>query len=136
MATYQSNPGNYPPQQQGGYPPQQAPQQGYGQPQMQGNTNTVVVVQQGRVYPTLTPCAATIVLIINIFFPGVGTMIMGCMSGDAACNWICLGFAQLVLAPFIIGWIWAIVTGCLAISNSKPNGDATVVVQGGNTVVV
>ena len=48
------------------------------------------------------------VLIINVLVPGVGTMAAGCV-GENDCGVVCTGMVQLLLSPFFVGWIWAII---------------------------
>ena len=69
-------------------------------------------------YPVLSTPAAILILLLNIFFPGVGTMVIGCISGTEVAGWICMGLLQLLLAFIIIGWIWAIFTGVMILSVS------------------
>ena len=71
-------------------------------------------------YPSLTSDNAIIILIINICFPGLGTMIMGCLSRHP-CFWIFIGFVQMFFAFLICGWIWAIYTGFQCLNYSKKN---------------
>ena len=111
-----------------GYPPQnQGP---YGQ---QTQTNVVVVSMNepnvcGNRIPSVDGAVAIIILIINIFFPGIGTMIIGCVGGNTNClAWFCIGLLQIFLVPiFLIGWIWSIITGCKVMSQS---GRGQVIVQ-------
>ena len=60
-------------------------------------------------------------LILNIFIPGIGTMIAGCL-GDPN-SWsktqIVVGLFQMLLAVYIIGWIWAIYWGYLLVTRSR-----------------
>lgn len=68
--------------------------------------------------PVLNPALAVILLIVNIFLPGVGTMILGCLNGG--CNWthIIVGLLQFITAGIIIGWIWSIWWGILLVQRS------------------
>ncbi len=51
----------------------------------------------------------TTLLIVNIFLPGVGSMISGCIIGqNVGKSYILEGVFQLLTAPCIIGWIWSI----------------------------
>lgn len=70
----------------------------------------------GNPIPAVSECGALIVLILNIFWPGLGTVILGLIGYQAnCCAFFCLGLLQFILAPvLLIGWIWAICTGCSA----------------------
>ncbi len=61
-----------------------------------------------------------IFFLVNIFFPGFGTMFSAfCAAG---CNFdaFLVGLLQLILAPvFLIGWIWSIVWGWKIFEASK-----------------
>jgi len=59
-------------------------------------------------YPVLTKTLAWILLFINIFFPGIGTMIVGCMDIKNPGYFLCWGLFQLLTAFLLIGWILAI----------------------------
>lgn len=55
-------------------------------------------------------------LCLNIFFPGIGTMVAGCMFGkdndagkDRTGELICQGILQLCTAFFFFGWVYAII---------------------------
>jgi hypothetical protein len=93
------------------------------------NTNNVIVVQQPSVtpilitrndsgYPRLDSSLAVLILILNILFPGIGTIVMGCNSTNSG-SWICIGILQIFLSMFLIGWIWAIITGIICLSNAR-----------------
>ena len=55
-----------------------------------------------------------LILLLNIFLPGVGTILAGILygnsskAGDRTGNVICHGIAQLIFAITIFGWVWAI----------------------------
>jgi len=52
--------------------------------------------------------------IVNIIFPGVGTLVAAALSGCNTAD-IIIGILQLVFCWLIIGWIWSIVWGILMI---------------------
>lgn len=145
-SSQQYPPQQYPPQQNNQpnyqpYHPPQHSQQGYPQPYQPPTNNIIVVSQQQQQqqqsqptanptvvvvhqegtdgYPRLQSSLAVIVLIINIFFPGIGTILMGCAGNVNSGGWICVGICQLILTLFIVGWIWGIVTGLMCIKYSK-----------------
>ena len=45
----------------------------------------------GVPYPILTECQALAVLLMNIFFPGFGTQLIGCISKEQCCFWYWIG---------------------------------------------
>jgi hypothetical protein len=69
-------------------------------------------------YPSMSVTNALAILIINVFFPGIGTMFIGCISGKNVGYWICIGLCQVLLSFIIIGWIWAIVTGVMLLTKA------------------
>ena len=66
--------------------------------------------------PSMSCLCAWILFFINLLAPGIGTIIMGLI----ACNFCCMlvGIFQLILAPLLIGWIWAICWSVIAIEKS------------------
>ncbi len=64
-----------------------------------------------NIYPTLIPAIGLCLFIMNIFIPGSGTIVAGCMSPKNRCCLILCGIAQLFLAVIIIGWVWSCVSG-------------------------
>ena len=96
------------------------------------STNNVIVVQQNpnpiliernapsnnADYPVLQVGLALAILILNIFLPGIGTIVMGCVGNNSA-SWICIGICQMFLVFLVIGWIWAIITGIMCVSYSR-----------------
>mmetsp|Transcript_9548 Transcript_9548/g.10559 ORF Transcript_9548/g.10559 Transcript_9548/m.10559 type:complete len:86 (+) Transcript_9548:42-299(+) len=55
-----------------------------------------------------------IILILNIVLPGVGTMVAGCIYKCHRKS-IIIGLLQLLLFPFIIGWVWSVIWGVLIV---------------------
>ena len=60
-----------------------------------------------------------VLLIVNIFFPGIGTIINSLMGDKVHVTTLIVGILQLVLAGFIIGWIWSIWWGVLIYQKSR-----------------
>lgn len=67
--------------------------------------------KQKDLIPVTSKVIAIILLVLNIFFPGVGTLIMACVGGQFMCEHIICGVLQILLAFIIIGWVWSIVWG-------------------------
>ncbi len=57
-------------------------------------------------------------LCLNIFLPGVGTMINSC-AGTFSGSGFCYGLLQLLLFWTIAGWIWSIIYGLEIVRKSK-----------------
>lgn len=88
----------------------------HNQYQMVNNKRHSEVDPNDGSFPKLSYDEALIVLILNIFLPGIGTMLMSSYTSGG--NWIVTGIIQLILAGCFIGWIWALVTGIQAITNA------------------
>jgi len=93
------------------------------------NGNVVVVTTSygveaicGNPIPRVDPCMALVILIMNIFWPGLGTFVLGLVGpGANCCTFLLLGLLQFILIPFLlVGWIWSICTGIavLRVSNT------------------
>ena len=61
-------------------------------------------------FDPIDPTAALVLMIVNIFAPGLGTIIYGCLAKRTGRN-VVLGLLQGFLSLFFIGWIWAIIHG-------------------------
>lgn len=66
--------------------------------------------------PVVEQNIAIVTLIVNLFVPGIGTIIAGVVGNKPM---IGRGIAQLLLSIIIVGWIWAIVTGVQVLQNSS-----------------
>jgi len=141
---YQQPPVVYQQPMQAGYVPQQ---QVYVQ-QPQIATTTVVKTNQNnnssmrQAIPELPMAVAIILLIVNIFLPGIGTIIAGfcvfCCGNIGAsdgskfgtfCINFWVGIAQIFLIPFFfIGWVWSIMWGAafIAIAGAAESKTTTV----------
>jgi hypothetical protein len=69
--------------------------------------------------PVVTKTIGLILLIVNIFLPGVGTMISACVG--SGCKWeqIIVGICQSFTSFLIIGWIWSIWWGIVIVQKSS-----------------
>mmetsp|Transcript_25657 Transcript_25657/g.19408 ORF Transcript_25657/g.19408 Transcript_25657/m.19408 type:complete len:81 (+) Transcript_25657:7-249(+) len=54
-----------------------------------------------------------ILFIINIIFPGWGTMISACCGRDLDVFTLLIGLCQLLTCWFLLGWLWSIWWGYL-----------------------
>lgn len=55
-------------------------------------------------------------LVLNILFPGIGTMVGGCMNhGGCSCCIVTIGIVQMFTTLLVFGYFWGIVSGVLAI---------------------
>ena len=70
-------------------------------------------------YPVLSIPMAWLILIVNIFFPGVGTIVVGCMGVENPGYFFCWGIFQLLTAFFLLGWILAIQTSIALILKAE-----------------
>ncbi len=83
-----------------------------------GNTTEpktdIVVVKDTSGRLKIPSGSYSLYLCLNIFLPGVGTMVAGCQYGntsdigDRTGELICHGVTQLLTCFLIFGWIWAI----------------------------
>merc|ERR1739838_80278 len=56
---------------------------------------------------------------LNIFFPGFGTIVAGCVEEHKQ-DWVIFGFVHLFASFFFIGWIWSIIWGVMMMSKNQP----------------
>ncbi len=69
--------------------------------------------------PVLSKTVAIIILILNIFFPGVGTILLSCIGGTFNKEHIIVGLLQLISAICVIGWIWSVLWGIILLMKSS-----------------
>lgn len=68
----------------------------YDKPELQGTKSQVIAIT---------------ILVLNILFPGIGTIVLGLtVKTNNMSKWILKGIFQVLLSPLIIGWVWAILT--------------------------
>lgn len=81
-------------------------------------TTTASAAQNARPYPQ-TPVVETLMavlcLILNLFVPGLGTLVSGIVGGEKL---IGRAVAQLLLTVIVVGWIWGVITGIQLIYNA------------------
>ena len=68
--------------------------------------------------PSTTTVIAIVLLIINIFLPGWGTIVMAFLDGFKLKTLI-VGILQFFTAFLLIGWIWSIWWGILCLQKAK-----------------
>ncbi|KAF2353165.1 SPEC3/Stum [Trinorchestia longiramus] len=83
-----------------------------------------------RALPVLSVPVAALCCILNIV-PGLGTLVSACLLGcgcgrsdemedrtKGACYNLIVALLQVILAPFIVGWIWSIQRGALMLQEA------------------
>ena len=85
-----------------------------------------IIVNQENYYeedhskiPRMSTCCAVILLFVNIFLPGWGTVALMCFSNHHKCYFLLIGLLQFILISIIIGWVWAIITSVQVIKKSR-----------------
>ena len=62
---------------------------------------------------------APIVLVFNIFFSGVGTLVAAYYDPSGCnCKTITCGIFQLFTSFVMVGWVWSVVQGCMIYNKS------------------
>ena len=62
---------------------------------------------------------ALVILILNIIFPGLGTLITAFVAGEFNVTVLLVAIAQAFLACILVGWIWSILHGVWVYNKSK-----------------
>jgi len=60
-----------------------------------------------------------VLLILNIVWPGLGTIINSAMGSKCRATTALVGVIQMLLAAFIIGWLWSIWWGVLILMKQR-----------------
>ena len=72
--------------------------------------------------PFVSKPAAIGQAVVNLVFPGVGTMIMACSSSEnVSKTQLSIGCLQLLTSFIIIGWLWAIFWSFLCVQKAWGN---------------
>ena len=90
----------------------------------------------GLPIPCISPAQALTVLVLNILWPGLGTMVLGCYANAQCCGWFLIGLAQDFLGYICVGWIWGIIMSLkvMALSKDYKGSEPVVAVSVGGTV--
>jgi len=77
---------------------------------------TTIVELQNEI-PSTNIVVAIILLLLNIFFPGLGTAVMSLLNGFKP-KTLLVALLQFLLTIILIGWIWSIWWGILCVTKS------------------
>lgn len=87
------------------------------------NDTQIIIVEnkhyENHVYPSIPLFFAWTILIVNLFLPGVGTLLTSFFTNKHYFYFMCVGIYQLITACLIIGWIWALITSLILINKAK-----------------
>merc|ERR1712060_163858 len=62
---------------------------------------------------------AIVLLVVNIFLPGIGTCISACLGDSFKCNTLIIGILQFFTSGLVLGWLWSIFHGVLLVKAAK-----------------
>ena len=68
--------------------------------------------------PEMNKILAIVILVLNIFFPGIGTMCLFCLY-EFKTEYLVVGLIQLITAVCIVGWVWSVLWGVILVAKSK-----------------
>ena len=74
--------------------------------------------------PRVVPALAYTCAVLNVILSGSGSMIAGCVGDkDKGGMWdrttTAIGLMQLLLAPYLIGWVWSIYWAYLIVKKAR-----------------
>lgn len=69
--------------------------------------------------PSFSKGLSILLLVLNIFFPSLGTFLMACLGDKFEKDQIIVGLIQFFTCWLIVGWIWSIWWGIIAVQKSK-----------------
>eukprot|EP00285_Hemiselmis_virescens_P016163 CAMPEP_0173386298 /NCGR_PEP_ID=MMETSP1356-20130122/8898_1 /TAXON_ID=77927 ORGANISM="Hemiselmis virescens, Strain PCC157" /NCGR_SAMPLE_ID=MMETSP1356 /ASSEMBLY_ACC=CAM_ASM_000847 /LENGTH=94 /DNA_ID=CAMNT_0014342473 /DNA_START=46 /DNA_END=330 /DNA_ORIENTATION=+ len=79
--------------------------------------NEVVEDIKTQTVPSISKNMGILCFLLNVFLPGVGSMVAGAM--ESKWSTVIIGVLQLLTCWFILGWIWSIWWGWLIFSKSS-----------------
>lgn len=66
--------------------------------------------------PKLAMCVAITLLIVNIIFPGWGTLVAGLINGgNKRLHYVFIFLIQFFLCWLVVPWIWSVLLGALMV---------------------
>ena len=75
-------------------------------------------------FPIMSLILRISILCLNIFLPGIGTMLMGLLAySKISKTQLAIGVLQFATAWLIIGYVWSIVWGIFAMLKSSPQNN-------------
>ena len=76
-----------------------------------------------RNVPQISKPAAVAQAVLNLVFPGIGTIMMACASNESVSKTqLSIGCLQLLTSFILIGWIWALYWSYLGVQKAWGNG--------------
>ena len=69
--------------------------------------------------PSLSKGLAIFLLILNIFTPPIGTLLMACLGSEFKPSQVIVALLQFLLTGILIGWIWAVWWGIIIVEKSN-----------------
>ena len=69
--------------------------------------------------PVLPRGVAIILIIMNIFIPSSGTLLLACLGNEFKPTQIIVALLQFLLTGILIGWIWSVWWGILIVEKSS-----------------
>jgi hypothetical protein len=68
--------------------------------------------------PKVPKGLAIILCVLNIIFPGLGTVMLACVGNSFVPQHLVVGLLQFITAVCIVGWIWSILWGIFLVMKS------------------
>ena len=88
------------------------------------------VWQLCKTVPKVTSPWQYVAFLMNLFFPGTGTLLASCWAAPCSKSQAVIGVLQFITTMYIVGWLWSVVWGCLIVSTANDAGDLTTLLNG------